>query len=397
MKEALKPMPIPRTLRTPGVYILLALLVVGLGFALCRFIFGLAAVTNLDQHYPWGLWIAVDVATGVALAAGGFVMAAMAYIFHRKEFGSLCRPALLTAALGYTFVVLGLLVDLGRYYNIWHPLLPSMQQGNSVLFEVAICVVCYVTVLYLEFLPIACERLETLRTRPRLALLASRVQWLLKKLMFLLIIAGVVLSCLHQSSLGSLMLIAPSKVHPLWWTPILPLLFLLSAVAVGFAMVICESSFAAWSMGLPSESHVLARLTRYVPPILGAYLAFKIADILVRGAEAHVVEGSTQSLAFGIEILFGVALPMGMLTSSRLRASARWRTVAAVLIVLGVALNRINVFLVAYLPPNTTRSYFPAIGEFAVTIGLIAGLILVYRVAVTYLPVISQHQEATST
>jgi len=146
--------PVPRTLRSAGVGLLVGLLTLGLLVAACRFVFGLQSVTNLDQQHPWGLWIAIDVATGVALAAGGVTTAALAYIFHRRDFEAITRPALLTAMLGYTFVGLGLLVDLGRYYNIWHPILPSMWQGNSVLFEVGLCVMCYLTVLYIEFIPV---------------------------------------------------------------------------------------------------------------------------------------------------------------------------------------------------------------------------------------------------
>jgi Ni/Fe-hydrogenase subunit HybB-like protein len=231
------PMPVNRTLRTPGVMVLLALTLTGLAFGLYRFIFGIGAATNLDQQHPWGLWIAIDVASGVALAAGGFTSAFLTHILHREKYHAVARPALLTAMLGYTFVCLGLQADLGRYYNVWHPMI--MWQGNSVLFEVGMCVMCYLSVLYLEFAPVACERVIQEEKRfPRLARLARFVSGQLDRIMFLLVIAGCALSCLHQSSLGNLMVIAPSKLHPLWWTPLSPALFLMSAIAVGFPMVI---------------------------------------------------------------------------------------------------------------------------------------------------------------
>ena len=207
--------------------------------------------------------------------------------------------------------------------------------------------------------------------------------------MFLFIIAGVVLSCLHQSSLGNLMVIAPTKVHPLWFTPILSLLFLLSAIAVGYPMVIFESLYASWSLKLKPEMHVLSALAKYIPVILGIYLAFKVGDLLIRGSYVHLTEGSAQSTMFIIEMLFGVVIPVVMLLSARVRNSPRGLFIAALLVVLGVALNRVNVFLVSYTPPYATTSYFPAIGEFAVTIGLVAALIFLYRVIVTYFPVIS--------
>ena len=389
MSEDLQPMPAERKLLTPGVFVLFALMAVGACFAAYRFIFGLSAVTNLDQHHPWGLWIAVDVASGVALAAGGFTTAALAHIFHREHYHVITRPALLTAMLGYTFVGIGLMADLGRYYNIWHPAWPTMWQGNSVLFEVGICVICYLTVLYIEFLPIVCERFIGNERFPRLDRVCTLVHRIVEKTMFLFIIAGVVLSCLHQSSLGNLMVIAPTKVHPLWFTPILSLLFLLSAIAVGYPMVIFESLYASWSLKLKPEMHVLSALAKYIPVILGIYLAFKVGDLLIRGSYVHLTEGSAQSTMFIIEMLFGVVIPVVMLLSARVRNSPRGLFIAALLVVLGVALNRVNVFLVSYTPPYATTSYFPAIGEFAVTIGLVAALIFLYRVIVTYFPVIS--------
>lgn len=389
MSSTESPRPVQKRLLTPGVGILLALIAVGFCVAVYRFIFGLAATTNLDQQHPWGLWIAIDVATGVALAAGGFTTAALVHVFHRESFHVVARPALLTAMLGYTFVGIGLMADLGRYYNIWHPAWPTMWQGNSVLFEVGMCVMCYLTVLYIEFLPIVCERFMEDERRPRLARTCRAVHRAVERTMFLFILAGVVLSCLHQSSLGNLMVIAPSKMHALWYTPILPLLFLLSAVAVGFPMVIVESLYASWSLGLEEELTLLRRLAKPASVLLGVYLAFKVGDLLVREGYRGVA-GTTQALMFAIELVFGVAIPFVMLLTVNRRTSGRWLASAGLLVVLGVALNRVNVFLVAYQPPYSTKSYFPSTGEFAVTAGLIALLMLLYRVIVTHLPVISQ-------
>ncbi len=384
-----EPQPVARTLATPGVFLLLALTLVGLGFGLYRFLFGLASTTNLDQQYPWGLWIAIDVASGVALAAGGFTSAFLTHVLHRERYHAVARPALLTAMLGYTFVCLGLQADLGRYYNVWHPMI--MWQGNSVLFEVGMCVMCYLNVLYLEFAPIVCERLIKEKSRfPRLARLAELASPKLDRIMFLLVIAGCCLSCLHQSSLGNLMVIAPYKLHPLWWTPLSPLLFLMSAIAVGFPMVIWESLFAGWSLKLKPEMNVLGPLARFIPFTLGAYLAVKIGDMIHRGTYTYLADGSVESWCWMAEIGLGVVLPLLMLLSRKVRQSPKWLFSAVMLIVLGVIFNRVNVFLVGYRPPYATKTYIPSLGEFAVTIGLIACLMLVYRVIVTYLPVISQ-------
>jgi Ni/Fe-hydrogenase subunit HybB-like protein len=325
----------------------------------------------------------------VALAAGGFTSAFLAHVLHRERYHAIARPALLTAMLGYTFVVIGLQADLGRYYNVWHPLI--MWQGNSVLFEVGICVMCYLNVLYLEFAPMVCERLIAEKKRfPRLSRLAEFANGKLDKIMFVLVIAGCMLSCLHQSSLGNLMVIAPSKLHPLWWTPFSPLLFLMSAIAVGFPMVIWESLVAAWSLKLKPEMDVLGPLAWFVPFTLGVYLAAKLADMVWRGTYVYLAQGSLQSTCWLIEIAFGVVVPLLMFANRRVRRSPRLLLVAATLVVLGVVFNRVNVFLIGYHAPYATRAYFPSIGEFAVTIGLISALMLCYRVIVTLFPVISQ-------
>ncbi|MCB9849752.1 MAG: Ni/Fe-hydrogenase cytochrome b subunit [Phycisphaerales bacterium] len=382
---------------TPGVLVLLILTGIGVCFAIWRFIFGIGSITNLDNQHPWGIWIAIDVATGVALAAGGFTTAALAHIFHREHYHAVVRPALLTAMLGYTFVGLGLMIDLGRFYNIWHPIVPAMWSGHSVLFEVGLCVMCYLTVLYIEFLPIVCERLEKEERWPRVRVFCMKLNGLVGRIMFFFIIAGVVLSCLHQSSLGNLMVLAPSKMHDLWDTPILSLLFLLSAFAVGFPMVIVESMVASRSFKLKPEMHILSPLAKFVPVLLGIYLGFKVGDLAVRDKLSLIGEGSPQATMFVVEMVFGVIAPFIMLLFARVRKSPTGLFIAALMIVLGVALNRINVFLVAFQPLYPQKTYFPSIGEVAVTVGLISLLIFCYRVIVNYFPVISHPGQARAT
>jgi Ni/Fe-hydrogenase subunit HybB-like protein len=380
---------------TPGVLVMIAFIITASLFIVARYIGGLGAVTHLTDAYPWGLWIGIDVATGVALAAGGFTSAALAHIFGRHAYESVTRPALLTAVLGYTFVSLALVVDIGRSWSIWHPIV--YHQGNSVLFEVAMCVVIYLHVLYIEFIPIVAEQYKGKVNLPGpLAVLNHPVDALLGfadrilgKVMWLFIIAGVVLSCMHQSGLGSLLLIAPTKVHPLWYTPILPLLFLMSAMAVGFPMIIFENGLASASFRLQDESAVLSSLSPFTIFLLGAYMVVKLGDLLVRGAHVYLLDGSVQSKAFIVEILFGVIIPWCMLLWPKVRTSRQGLFIAAALIVGGVALNRVNVFLVSFQPPFAETSYFPSIGEIAVTVGFIAVLMLVYRVLVTYLPILS--------
>jgi Ni/Fe-hydrogenase subunit HybB-like protein len=391
----MKPEPIRKKFFTPGVIILVILTVNGLVFLAGRFLFGLGAVTNLDNQFPWGIWIAVDVAAGVALAAGGFTTAALGHIMHQEDYHVIIRPALLTAMLGYTFVAFAVFIDLGRWYFIWHPLV--MWNGNSALFEVGLCVMAYMTVLYIEFLPIVTERfmgrvnlpgLLSRLNRP-LDILLQKLDHGLSKTMFIFIILGVVLSCLHQSSLGTLMVIAGEKMHPLWQTPILPLLFLLSAIALGFPMVIFESILSARSFGLKPEMDVLAKLARYIGPLLGIYLAFKIGDMVVRGTYVYLMEFSTESIMFSIEVVLGFIIPLRMMFSRGVQHSPRWLFLASVLVIGGVLLNRINTFLVAYTPLYPNTQYFPSFGELSVTIGFVSLEVLFFRFFVMNFPIIS--------
>ena len=392
----LKPAPVKKKYFTPGVIVLIVLAVNGLIFLAGRFLFGIGAVTNLNNQYPWGLWIGIDVAAGVALAAGGFTSAALVYIMHRERFHAIARPALLTAMLGYTFVAIGVVTDIGRWYFVWHPLI--MWNGSSALFEVGICVMMYMTVLYIEFLPVITERfLGKVNLRKFFSFLNKPLEKFLRildkglsKIIFIFIILGVVLSTLHQSSLGTLMIIAGPKMHPLWQTPVLPLLFLLSAIAVGFPMVIFESMIAAKSFGQKPEMEVLTPLGYSVAPLLGIYLAFKIGDMVIRGTFVYLTVINTASVMFTIEVLFGIIIPLRMFLSKKVLETPSLLFTASALVIFGVILNRIDNFIVAYTPPYSFGSYFPSFGEISVTVGFAALLILIYRIIVINFPVISQ-------
>ncbi len=395
MSHSHLPTPISKKFFTPGVIVLALIAINGIIFLLGRFFFGIGSVTNLNDQFPWGIWIGLDVAAGVALAAGGFTTAALGHIMHRDKYETIIRPALLTAMLGYTFVAMGVFVDIGRWYYIWHPLV--MWNGNSALFEVGICVMIYVSVLYIEFLPIVTERFIGKVNLPGfLSGLNKIIDRLLRaldrgleKTMFIFIIAGVVLSCLHQSSLGTLMIIAGPKMHPLWQTPILPLLFLLSAFSVGFPMVIAESLSASRSFGLKPETEVLSSLSKFIAPLLGIYLIGKLGDMVIRETFVYLSEINSISIMFGIEIIIGVIVPLRMFLSPEVRKSPTGLFIASILVIFGVIMNRFNNFVTAYNPPYAVESYFPSIGEISVTLGFVAIEILMYRLFVSIFPVIS--------
>jgi Ni/Fe-hydrogenase subunit HybB-like protein len=397
-----QPYPLRTPFWTPGVVVLAFLMAAGAVAILARFVGGIGYVANLTTARPWGIWIGVDVASGVALAAGGFTTAFLAHIAGRHYYEPVVRPALLTAMLGYTFVVLGLLVDIGRSWAIWKPMIH--WNTDSVLFEVAMCVMFYLNVLYIEFIPVVVERFKgrvdlpgsLAGLNPAVEFLLGLADKILGRLMWLFIIAGVVLSCMHQSSLGSLMLVAPTKLHPLWYTPILPLLFLTSAITVGYPMVVFETTLATKSLKLDSEMKLLGPLTRITIILLGLYAALKIGDMIVRGTYIYLLDGTAQSNAYLAEVLLGVLVPWFMLLSDRVCQSRRALFIACTLVVGGVLLNRINVFVVGYTPPVSEAAYFPAVGEILITVGLIACLMFLYRLLVTYLPVLSARRQEVS-
>ncbi|MEA3280258.1 MAG: Ni/Fe-hydrogenase cytochrome b subunit, partial [Thermodesulfobacteriota bacterium] len=324
-----KASPLRKKFWTPGVLVMLGFMIAGAIAIIARFTGGIGYVTNLSTARPWGLWVGVDVATGVALAAGGFTTAALAHVLGRHYYESITRPALLTAALGYTFVVLGLLVDIGRSWAIWKPMFN--WNTNSALFEVAMCVMFYLNVLYIEFIPVVAEQYKNGVNLPGpLAVFNTPIEiflqiadTILDKVMWIFIISGIVLSCMHQSSLGSLMLIAPTKIHPLWYTPILPLLFLTSAFAVGYPMVVFETTLATSSFKLDSEMKILAPLTRITIFLLGVYMALKLGDMFVRGTYKYLLDGTYQTNAFLVEMVLGVIVPWFMLISEKVRNSRR--------------------------------------------------------------------------
>ncbi len=392
--------PMPCKFWTPGAYLLLA--IVGAGFlaAVYRILGGLYSSTNLTDAFPWGIWIAYDVEGRVALSAGGFTMAALTHVFNQHKYEGIVRSALLTAMLGYTFAVMGLMLDLGRYYNAWHPAMPWMWQGNSVLFEVGMCVMAYMTVLYIEFSPMFFERFAGRVALPGpLARLNGTANGLLERggqivprIMIVFLILGVVLSCMHQSALGSLILVAPYKTSALWFTPVLPLLFLISAIAVGFPMVIFEQLFAAWAFRRRPPMELLSSLAKWAAVLLGAYGLAKFSDFMIRGAYVHFFPLSLASVMLVIEVSAGILVPLALLASARVRKSPLPLFITCCLIMFGVLLNRIDVFLVAYRPHFMQQAYVPSVAEVLVSLGLTAGLIFAYRAAVFVFPVFTRER-----
>ncbi len=341
----------------------------GLIAAIARFSRGLGATTALTDATPWGLWIGFDVMAGVALAAGGFTIAAAVYIFHLEKYRSILRPAILTAFLGYGAVIVGLLCDLGLPWHIWAPIIH--WQPHSVLFEVAWCVMLYTTVLALEFSPVVLEHAWFQKRGFKM------LAFWLKRLTLPVVILGIVLSTLHQSSLGSLFLFMPSRLHPLWYSPLLPVLFFISAVALGLMMVTLESFVSAYLFDHPLRLDLLAGLGRAAALVLWLYLAVRLGDLAWRGALVAVLEGSWYSFLFWVEIGLTVLLPASLLSLRQVRVSPAGLLTCAGLVVGGMVLNRLAVGgLALFQMPGA--AYFPSWMEFAVSAGIVAGAGLVF-------------------
>ncbi len=281
---------------TNGTKVLLVLSVLGGISMLYRLTFGLGASTNLSDAHPWGLWIAFDVLCGVALAAGGYTMSAAYYVFGMKRYKPIVRPAILTAFLGYFIVAVGITFDIGKPWAIWHPLV--MGQAHSVMFEVAICVATYLTVLFLEFAPVAAEGLK--KEGIRKALTAAT---------YPLVIAGIVLSFLHQSSLGALFLLMKNRLSDLWYTPIIPQLFFLSSICTGLAMVSFESTLSAKMLKREPETDLLKGLGRGAQIALALYFVVKLVDWGVRGQLGALFKGDLASSMTLVEVIGGIVLP----------------------------------------------------------------------------------------
>jgi Ni/Fe-hydrogenase subunit HybB-like protein len=353
--------------------VMVIVLLAGAYATVLRFARGLGASTNLTDSFPWGLWIGFDVMCGVMLAAGGFTLTATVYIFNLERFRPIIRPTVLTAFLGYSLVVAALLFDLGRPYRIWHPLV--MWNPHSVMFEVAWCVTLYTTVLALEFAPIVFERLRMEK--------ALQIQ---HAIVIPLVILGVLLSTLHQSSLGSLYLIVPEKLHPLWYSPLLPVFFFISAICVGLAMTIFESYMSSKAFGKQLELPLLISLGRVLVVGLAVYTVLRFQDLYHRGALQYLRHLGYETDLFLLEVMLGLLLPIALLMNRKVRESTGGLYLASVMVLLGFITNRLNI-AVTGMEASAGVHYFPKWTELAITGSMIVGGFAVFTLGAKYLPI----------
>ena len=363
---------------SPLLVILALLAALAAGIFVVRIFTGWGLVTNLNDNYGWGLWKGFNTLVGIALGASGFTTAFAVYMLGKERFHPVARIAVLVGILGYLSSVFSLLIDLGHPDRIIFPVV--FWNPESPLFEVAWCVMLYLTVMILEFSPAVLNRLGL-----------RKAEGIAHDAVIPLVIGGTVLSCLHQSSLGSLFLNVPDQLDPLWYTPMLPLFFLMSAIYVGPAVVIFASTLASRALGRGLAPDILSSLAKVIPYLLGIYLFAKILELLIADDFHLLFDGTRASGLFFLEMSVGIIFPMLMLLSARIRENVSWRFLASLMIIAGLMLNRVDVSIISWARPADALSYTVHPLEWGFTIGLWAGLALVFYLVALYFPVFGGH------
>lgn len=352
------------------------LALIGAYFLVQRFLYGLGEVTNLNAGYPWGIWVVYDVVIGTGLATGGYALAITVYVLNKGKYHPLVRPAILASLLGYAMGGFGAFIDMGRWWQFYNILLPWKMNFNSAMLEVGLSVSAYILVLLIEFAPTLLEKIG-----------AAGAKRKLEKVLFFIIALGILLPTMHQSSLGTLLIAAGYKVTPLWQSmQLLPLLAVVSALTMGFSIVVFEASLATIGFRRPSETPLLAGLGKAIMGMLILFLAIRFGDLVYRGELGLAFAGDMNSLMFLLETALFV-IPLLIMLSESNRRNGRMLLVAAVSMLFAGGLYRLDAFLIGY-DPGPGFSYFPSVPELMVTVGIVAVEIMAYLVFVKKLPVL---------
>jgi Ni/Fe-hydrogenase subunit HybB-like protein len=378
--------PVGGPIFTPGFRVLLTLGGIGIFLTIWRFAVGLGPSTGLSNGYPLGLWIALDVVVGTALACGGYAVALVVYIFNKGKYHPLIRPAILTSALGYTLAGLSVAIDLGRPWNMWKiPVQFWSWNLNSSLLEVALCIMAYVGVLWIELSPAFLERFAKDGPEP-LKKFAQRALPIVEKGLIWVIALGMLLPTMHQSSLGSLMMLAGPKLHPLWQTGLLPLLFLICCLVMGYAIVVFEATFSSLVFKRERETRMLKNLQKIAAWGGLGFVLVRFADIAIQDKLGYAFTFDLYGIMFWLETVMWL-LPLAMLLSTQYHNFGTLLQSAIVTAIAG-ALYRFDTYLVGY-NPGPGWHYFPTIPEMFISIGLISLELAAYVVLVKLFPILS--------
>ena len=356
------------------------IMIAGVYSSYIRFFKGLGAATNLSDTFPWGLWVGFDCLCGIMLAAGGFTLMATVHVFNLEKFKSVARPALVTAFFGYLLEIAAVMFDLGRPYRIWHPLV--MWNPRSPMFIVGWCVMLYTTIMALEFAPTVFERLRM-----------EKPLKILRAIQAPLVILGVIVSVVHQSALGMFYVLVPNKLHPLWYTSLLPVLFFISSVAAGIAMTLFESTMSARHFNHSLEKPVVLALGRVLTIALIVYGIVRIQDLFRHGAWKYAISTSYEATMFWVEMALTLILPLGLLMLKRVREQPVALYGVSILTVSGFIVNRLNVAMTG-MEWSIGARYTPKWMEVSVTLMMISIGIVLFAYAVKYLPIFHHEYKA---
>jgi Ni/Fe-hydrogenase subunit HybB-like protein len=356
-------------------YVLAVLTVLGLGAGLYRLIEGLGATTHLSTVFPWGVWISFDLTT-VAFAGAAFTLAALVYIFHMEDLHSAVRPTVLFGFLGYASVLVILFFDLGRWDRFWHFLVfPNL---SSALFEVSWCIAIYSAILAYELSPVLLERIKN-----------KKLLAFIHKITIPMVIAGITLSSMHQSSLGSLFVIMVPRVNPLWYSIIQPEFFLISSLAAGISTIIIGSFISIRLFGQTLTEKVIEKLGRFLPWILGLYLILKLGELALTRELGLLFTSGIDSVLFLSELIIGAVIPIVLFSIKKIRADRMGALVGALFVAAGIILNRFDVTWFVMKSINGV-TYFPSWIEISLLVGVASGVLLVYTLVAHFFPIFAE-------
>ncbi len=357
-------------------FLFLSLLVlISMVLLLFRFVYGLGEATNLNNGYPWGLWVVLDIHITAAIGCGGYVLSVVIFVMNRGQFHTLIRPAIVASAFAYTLANLAAFVDIGRWWNFYQIALPWNINLNSAMFEIAICMALYTLVLWIEMVPPALKHFGK-----------EKYIKTYNKLLYFVISVGIVLPTMHQSGLGALIVAAGTKISPLWQTPWISFLFLLSAMVMGFSIVVFEGALTVMGLGRRLELYLYRRLTRVLRWLLVFFLAVRFADLIYRDALGAVYQNTTQGVMFVIETALFL-IPLIIIFHNKWRGNARLLFLAATCLVLAGAVFRFNALIIGFTP-SAGYVYFPSVIELMVSIGLLALEVIGFIYIVKVFPIL---------
>jgi len=357
-------------------FLFLSLLVlISMGLLLFRFVYGLGEATNLNNGYPWGLWVVLDIHITAAIGCGGYVLSVVIFVMNRGQFHTLIRPAIVASTFAYTLANLAAFVDIGRWWNFYQIALPWNINLNSAMFEIAICMALYTLVLWIEMVPPALKHFGK-----------EKYIKTYNKLLYFVISVGIVLPTMHQSGLGALIVAAGTKISPLWQTPWISFLFLLSAMIMGFSIVVFEGALTVMGLGRRLELYLYRRLTRVLRWLLVFFLVTRFADLIYRDALGAVYENTAQGVMFVIETALFL-IPLIIIFHNKWRGNARLLFLAATCLVLAGAVFRFNALIIGFTP-SAGYVYFPSVIELLVSIGLLALEVIGFIYIVKVFPIL---------